>query len=45
MIRRAVWGTAKTEEETRAYLQERVTLLFKLMFWSLFALMAFLAAT
>ncbi len=45
MIRRALWGSAQTEEETRAYLQERVTLLFKLMFWSLFALMAFLAIT
>jgi hypothetical protein len=45
MIRRALFGTAQTEEETRAYLQERVTLLFKLMFWSLIALMAFLATT
>jgi len=45
MIRRALFGAAQTEEETRAYLQERVTLLFKLMFWSLIALMAFLAST
>ncbi len=45
MIRRALFGTVQTEEETRAYLQERVALLFKLMFWSLFALIAFLAAS
>ncbi len=45
MIRRALWGTAQSEEETRAYLQDRVTLLFKLMFLSLVALMAFLATT
>jgi eukaryotic-like serine/threonine-protein kinase len=44
MIRRAVWGAAQGDAESRAYLQERVTLLFKLMFWSLLALMAFLAA-
>jgi serine/threonine-protein kinase len=45
MIRRALWGATQSEEETRAYLQERVTLLFKLMFWSFLALMGFLAAT
>jgi len=45
MIRRALFGAAQSEEETRAYLQERVTLLFKLMFWSLIALTTFLAIT
>ena len=45
MIRRALWGAAQSEDETREYLQERVTLLFKLMFWSLIALVAFLAST
>jgi eukaryotic-like serine/threonine-protein kinase len=44
VIQRAVWGAAQSDAESRAYLQERVTLLFKLMFWSLLALMAFLAA-
>src|SRR5882724_2244710 len=36
------WSLAKSEEEARAYLQERLTVLFKLMFWSFVALVAFL---
>src|SRR5688572_29149178 len=32
-----------SDEETRAYLQERITLFAKLMFWSFLALMLFLA--
>jgi serine/threonine-protein kinase len=35
--------SAHDDQETRAFLQERITLLFKLMFWSLSALIGFLA--
>jgi serine/threonine-protein kinase len=45
MIQPALWGSTQSEAESRAFLQERVTTLFKLMFWSLIALMAFLATT
>jgi serine/threonine-protein kinase len=37
------WGSAGSEAESRAFLQERITTLFKLMFWSFIALMAFLS--
>jgi serine/threonine-protein kinase len=40
---RAMWSDAPNEEEARAFLQTRIAFLFKLMFWSLFALIAFLA--
>ena len=40
---RAMLSDSQSEEEARAFLQGRVTVLFKLMFWSLFALMVFLA--
>jgi eukaryotic-like serine/threonine-protein kinase len=43
MVVPAIWGSAGSEAESRAFLQERVTTLFKLMFWSFIALMAFLA--
>jgi eukaryotic-like serine/threonine-protein kinase len=43
MIKRALWGAAQSEAESRAFLQQRVTLLYKIMFWSLVALMVFLA--
>ena len=39
---RATWGAAANEEEARKYLQTRLTLLFKLMFWSLVALLVLL---
>jgi serine/threonine-protein kinase len=39
---RAAWSLAKSEEEARAHLQSRLTFLFKLMFWSFVALVAFL---
>jgi serine/threonine-protein kinase len=39
---RAPWGTAASEEEARANLQARLTVLFKLMFWSFVALLGFL---
>ena len=39
---RVLWGAATTEEESRAYLQARLTSLFKLMFWSFVALLTFL---
>jgi serine/threonine-protein kinase len=39
----ALWSSAPSEEEARAFLQARIAFLFKLMFWSLFALIAFLA--
>jgi hypothetical protein len=41
-ILRGLWGLAPTEEESRAFLQARLTALFKLMFWSLVALVGFL---
>jgi len=39
---RAAWSLAKSEEEARVYLQQRLTVLFKLMFWSFVALVSFL---
>ncbi len=39
---RAAWSLAKSEEEARAHLQARLTVLFKLMFWSFVVLVAFL---
>ncbi len=39
---RALWGTATSEEESRAYLQARLTLLLKYMFLSFGALLVFL---
>ncbi len=39
---RAPWGSTASEEETRAYLQARLTVLYKLMFWSYVALLTFL---
>jgi eukaryotic-like serine/threonine-protein kinase len=41
---RAMWSDAPDEEEARAFLQSRIAFLFKIMFWSLVALVAFLAA-
>jgi eukaryotic-like serine/threonine-protein kinase len=37
------WRRGSSEEESRAYLQARLTTLFKLMFWCYVALMAFIA--
>ena len=42
---RAMWSDAPDEEDARAFLQTRIAFLFKLMFWSLVALIAFLAIT
>jgi eukaryotic-like serine/threonine-protein kinase len=39
---RALWSATSSEDESRAYLQERLTSLFKLMFWSFTVLMLFL---
>jgi serine/threonine-protein kinase len=39
---RAPWPTTSTPEEVRADYQARITVLFKLMFWSIFALIGFL---
>ncbi|HEY5945361.1 MAG TPA: serine/threonine-protein kinase [Kofleriaceae bacterium] len=39
----AMWSGASGEEEARAFLQTRIAFLFKLMFWSIFALVGFLA--
>src|SRR5437016_1388399 len=39
---RAAWSLARSEEEARTYLQARLTVLFKVMFWSFVALVAFL---
>jgi tRNA A-37 threonylcarbamoyl transferase component Bud32 len=39
---RVLWGTAVGEEESRAYLQARLTAFSKVMFWALAALVAFL---
>jgi eukaryotic-like serine/threonine-protein kinase len=41
---RVPWSRGASEEESRAYLQARLTLLFKLMFWCFVALMAFIWA-
>ena len=40
---RAGWLGMARDEESRAYLQQRLNLLSKLMFWSFLALMLFLA--
>jgi len=42
--RRRDWGSGRSEEEGRAYLQERLTLFAKLLFGSFAALLAFLFA-
>jgi serine/threonine-protein kinase len=39
---RAPWSVSGSEAESRVYLQSRLTLLFRLMFWSFVALLAFL---
>jgi eukaryotic-like serine/threonine-protein kinase len=39
----ALWSSGSSEEDARAFLQSRLAFLFKIMFWSLFALIAFLA--
>ena len=41
---RAPWSHGTPEAESRAFLQERLTLLMKLLFWCIAALTAFLAA-
>jgi serine/threonine-protein kinase len=41
---RARWGAATSEEESRAYFQARLTVLYKYMFWVFAALLAFLKA-
>jgi hypothetical protein len=41
---RVPWSSGSSEEESRAYLQTRLTLLFKLMFWCFSTLLAFLAS-
>src|SRR5262245_42579828 len=39
----ALVAAAPNEQESRAFVQQRVTALFKLMFWSFVGLVAFLA--
>jgi eukaryotic-like serine/threonine-protein kinase len=39
--KRAPWGRGTSDAESRAFLQERLTLLFRLLFWCFVALMAF----
>jgi eukaryotic-like serine/threonine-protein kinase len=39
---RAPWSTGSSEEEARAYLQARLTVLYKLMFWCFGVLIGFL---
>jgi eukaryotic-like serine/threonine-protein kinase len=39
---RAAWSSGSSEEEARAYLQARLTVLYKLMFWLFLVLIAFL---
>jgi hypothetical protein len=41
---RAPWSQGTSEEESRAYLQSRLTLLYQLMFWCFVALIGFLEA-
>ncbi len=41
---RAPWSTGSSEEESRAYLQTRLTFLYRLMFWCFVALVGFLYA-
>ena len=43
-MRNKLWTGTTSEEEARAYLQTRLTLFSKLMFWSFVVLVAFLAA-
>jgi serine/threonine-protein kinase len=43
-IVQAVHEPTASEEEARSYLQERLALLFKLMFWSIIAVLGFLVA-
>jgi len=40
--RMVAWRRGSSEEESRAYLQARLTTLFKLLFWCFIALMAFI---
>jgi serine/threonine-protein kinase len=42
--RAALWRSASTDDDARAYLQTRLTLFSKLMFWSIVALLVFLTA-
>jgi len=42
---RAPWSTGSSEEEARAYLQARLTVLYKLMFWCFVILIGFLWVT
>ncbi|HEY5943965.1 MAG TPA: hypothetical protein VIV40_00665, partial [Kofleriaceae bacterium] len=39
---RAPWSSGSTDEESRAYLQSRLTTLYKLMFWCFVVLIGFL---
>ncbi|HEY5926540.1 MAG TPA: serine/threonine-protein kinase [Kofleriaceae bacterium] len=41
---RAPWSSGSSEEESRAYLQTRLTVLYKLMFWCFVVLIGFLLA-
>src|SRR6476659_5234229 len=41
---RVPWTTGTSEEEARAYLQTRLTVFYKLMFWCFLTLVAFLYA-
>jgi hypothetical protein len=41
---RAPWSSGSSEEESRAYLQARLTLQYQLMFWCFLALIGFLEA-
>ncbi len=41
---RAPWSSGSSEEESRAYLQTRLTVLYKLMFWCFVVLIGFLWA-
>ena len=42
---RALWAVASSEAEARTYLQTRLTVLFKLTFWSFIALLLFMVGT
>ena len=42
--RRTLWGVASTEDEARAYLQSRLNVFSKAMFWAFIALCVFLGA-
>jgi len=41
---RSTWSTGSSEDDARGYLQTRLTLFSKLMFWSIVALLVFLTA-